>query len=131
MTNDSAQKECENIFHLIEILLVTPFTNAKVKRMFSRMNRVKSDWRNRLNRDTLDDLLRIGEDGPSLDDFDPNPAIDMWFTDKVRRLKSRRHKYPNKRKKASDGNAVVPQSVDIAEYVLSDLESPSSDEDDS
>ena len=131
LTNDSAQKDCENIFHVIEILLVTPFTDAKVERMFSRMNRVKSDWRNHLNRDTLDDLLRIGEDGPTLDDFDPNPAIDMWFSDKVRRLKTGRHKYPDKRKKASDGSAVVSQSVDIAEYVLSDLESPSSDEDDS
>ena len=39
LTNDSAQKHCENIFHLIEILLVTSFTNAKVERMFSRMNR--------------------------------------------------------------------------------------------
>lgn len=100
--------------------------------MFSRMNRVKSDWRNRLNRDTLDELLRIGEDGPSLDDFNPDPAIDMWFTDKVRRLKTGRHNYPDKRKKAADGSALTSQTVDIAEYVLSDLESPSasSEEDD-
>lgn len=132
LTNDSAKTDCENIFHLIEILLVTPFTNAKVERMFSRMNRVKSDWRNRLNRDTLDELLRIGEDGPFLDDFNPDPAIDMWFTDKVRRLKTGRHNYPDKRKKPADGSALASQTVDIAEYVLSDLESPSasSEEDD-
>jgi hypothetical protein len=46
LTNDSIKAECKNILHLIEILLVIPFTNAKVERMFSRMNRVKSDWRN-------------------------------------------------------------------------------------
>ena len=79
LTNDSAKTDCENIF-LLEILLVTAFTSAKVEIMFYRLNRVKSDWRNRLNRDALDDLLRIGEDGPSLNDFNPGPAIDKWFT---------------------------------------------------
>lgn len=100
--------------------------------MFSRMNRVKTDWRNRLNRYTLDDLLRISEDGPTLDDFNPDVAIDKWFTDKVRRLKTGRHNYPDKRKRTADGNAVAStETVDIAEFVLSDLESPSSDGDDS
>ena len=98
--------------------------------MFSRMNRVESDWRNRLNRDTLDDLLQISEDGPMLDDFNPDIAIDKWFTEKVRRLKTGRHNYPAKRKRTADGNAVASaDTVDIAEFVLSDLESPSSDED--
>ena len=130
LTNDSIKAECENILHLIEILLIIPFTNAKVERMFSCMNRVKSDWRNRLNRDTLDDLLRISEDGPMLDDFNPDIAIDKWFTEKVRRLKTGRHNYPAKRKRTADGNAVASaDTVDIAEFVLSDLESPSSDED--
>jgi hypothetical protein len=130
LTNDSIKAECENILHLIEILLIIPFTNAKVERMFSCMNRVKSDWRNRLNRDTPDDLLRISEDGPMLDDFNPDIAIDKWFTEKVRRLKTGRHNYPAKRKRTADGNAVASaDTVDIAEFVLSDLESPSSDED--
>ena len=130
LTNDSIKAECENILHLIEILLIIPFTNVKVERMFSRMNRIKSDWRNRLNQDTLDDLLRISEDGPTLDDFNPDVAIDKWFTKKVRRLKTGRHNYPAKRKRTADGNAVTSaDTVDIAEFVLSDLESPSSDED--
>jgi hypothetical protein len=59
LTNNSIKAECQNILHLIEILLIIPFRNAKVERMFSRMNRVKSDWRNGLNRDTLDDYEYI------------------------------------------------------------------------
>jgi hypothetical protein len=83
-----------------------------------------------LNQDTLDDLLRISGDGPTLDDFNPDVAIDKWFTKKVRRLKTGRHNYPAKRKRTADGNAVTSaDTVDIAEFVLSDLESPSSDED--
>jgi hypothetical protein len=50
------KKECTYlvVWKRIFIFLVIPFTNAKVERMFSRMNRVKSDWRNRLKRDTPD-----------------------------------------------------------------------------
>ena len=28
------QRECRNVLHVIEILLITPFTNAKVERLF-------------------------------------------------------------------------------------------------
>ena len=44
----SIQEECRNVLHILEVLLVVPFTNAKVERLFSRMNRVKTDSRNRL-----------------------------------------------------------------------------------
>ena len=79
-----------------------PFTNAKVERMFSRMNRIKKDWRTRLQRDTLDNFLRVGGEGPSIDDLDPDTAMDKWFAGKVRRLTTGGHKYPSKRRKASD-----------------------------
>ena len=58
---------------------------------------VKSDWRNNLSREWLDTLLRIGEDGPSLDEFNPDPFIDSWFNEKVWRLMAGPHKYPQKR----------------------------------
>ena len=80
-----------------------PFTNAKVERMFSRMNRVKKDWRMRLQRDTLDNFLRVGGEGLSIDDLDPDSAMDKWFAGKVRRLATCGHKYSSKRRKASDG----------------------------
>ena len=35
--------ECMNVLHVLEILLVTPFTNVKVERMFSQMTRTKTD----------------------------------------------------------------------------------------
>ena len=48
-TNATVRRECRNVQDIIEILLVTPFRNAKLERMFSRMARVKSDWRNWLS----------------------------------------------------------------------------------
>ena len=41
-TNEETVKECDNILHFIEILLITPFSNGKLKRIFSRMFRVKT-----------------------------------------------------------------------------------------
>ena len=41
-TNEETAKECDNIFYLIEILLITSFSNEKLERMFSRMLRVKT-----------------------------------------------------------------------------------------
>ena len=49
-TNSTILEECKNIFHIFKILLVTPFTNAKVERVFSRANRIKTDWLNRLGK---------------------------------------------------------------------------------
>ena len=47
-TNNEVMAECQNIMHIFEILMIVPFTNAIAKRLLSRMNRVKTDFRNRL-----------------------------------------------------------------------------------
>ena len=39
--NTELISDCKNVMHLFEILLVVPFTNAIVERLFSRMNRVE------------------------------------------------------------------------------------------
>ena len=82
------------------------------------MNRIKSDWRSSLSRDRLDTLLRISEEGPCLEDFDPDKSIDIWYSEKVRRLSSGPHNYPSKRKKSNEGSQVIV----LATLTLSDLE---------
>ena len=114
-----------NALHVIELLLITPTTNAKLERMFSRMNRVKNDWRNRLSRERLENNLRIGEDGPLSKDFDPEAAIERWYNQKVRRIGAAKpHKYPQKRQKIGKATS----SVDVVTYCLSDFESDSDEE---
>ena len=55
-----------NLAHLIEILLVFPVSNAKVERGFSMMRWINIDWKSRLAEETLDHLMRVSIDGPSI-----------------------------------------------------------------
>ena len=111
--------------HVIELLLILPFTNAKVERNFSRLNRVKSDARNRVGQTRLETLLRIGEEGESIELFEPDKYIDVWYQDKVRRFSgAKKRKYPKNRSNPGASTSKV------ATYSLSDLESESDEDDD-
>ena len=89
------------------------------------MARVKMDWRNRLSRDRLDNLIRISEEGPSIEEYCPDEAIESWYSAKVRRLSCSTHNYPEKRKKTKE-----KETVEIATLTMSDLENDFSDEED-
>ena len=41
--SDEMKVACGNVLRIIEILIMTPFTNAKVERVFSRVNLIKTD----------------------------------------------------------------------------------------
>ena len=107
--------------HLIEILLITPFSTRKLERMFSRMLRVKNDLQNKLGRDRLEALLRNSEEGPSKENFNPDIATESWYNEKVQRLSAGPHNYPKKRKTSE------MQSTFLSMITLSDLESEDED----
>ena len=92
-------------------MLIVPFKNAKVERTFS-----KTDSRNWLSRARFDIFLRVGEEGPSIESFNADPVIDLWFNDRVRRLNAGPHNY--KRKQNNEGAGVV----DLDSLTMSDLE---------
>ena len=71
-----------NILMLVEInnLLILPLATATEERGFSAMKRVKNDWRSCLETDILNMLLRITINGCSFDVFDPQRAIQHWWT---------------------------------------------------
>ena len=109
----------KNVLHLIELLLITPTTNTKLEIMFSRI------WRNRLSRERLDHNLRIGEEGLSVNQFDPESCINRWFNEKVWRIAAAKpHSYAEKRKKVGESS----QSVNVVQYCIFDFESDSDDE---
>ena len=63
------------------------------------MNRIKTDFRNRLGQKRLVTLLRLGEEGPEIKDFDPDCYISMRYQDKVRRVSAAKpHNYQKKKK---------------------------------
>ena len=71
---------------LVELLLSIPISNAKVERMFSLMNRVRTDFRASLSQNTLNNLIRIQMEGPPLEEFNITPAIQLWAMGATRRL---------------------------------------------
>ena len=86
--------------------------------MFSRLNRVKTDYRNRLGQERLRHLLRIGKEGPEIEDFVVDVFMGFWYDGKVWAIKAAKpHKYPKKRK----SNQISSEIVDIATDT-SDLE---------
>ena len=68
-TNDNVKRECKNVLHVIELLLITPFTNAKLERVYSRMNRIKTESHNQLGQERLDTQIRIGEERLNIIEF--------------------------------------------------------------
>ena len=78
---------------IAEFLQVVPFSNAKCEIIFSRVVRKKNDFRNQLNRRNLYELLQIGEE---IGEFEAIESIDHWFNERVRRLSTNNHSYPEK-----------------------------------
>lgn len=70
----------QNILHLVHILLVLPVSSAVCERGFSTQKRIKSDARASLHTDTVEDLIRISVEGPSLEDFDARESVASWFS---------------------------------------------------
>ena len=59
-------------------IAVLPASSSEAKRLFSAMKRVKSSLRNRLTTTKLDHLLRVSIEGPTIDKWDPYPAMRKW-----------------------------------------------------
>ena len=63
------------VSRILARIAVLPASSAQVERLFSAMKRVKSAQRNRLKAKTLDHLLRISIEGPTVQAWDPYPAL--------------------------------------------------------
>ena len=50
LTNNEVMPECPNVMHIFEILMIVPFENVIVEHLLSWMDRVKTDFCNRLSR---------------------------------------------------------------------------------
>ena len=72
--------EYPNILDLFDLIQTIPATSTACERGFSHMNLEKSDNRTRLTEESLCNSLMIKLEGPNTKDFDPLPAIDIWFT---------------------------------------------------
>ena len=68
-----------------------------------------TDSRAALSEHTLNNLVRIGMEGPPLEEFDPTPAIQLWVSSANRRPNQRARKQYNSRDSAKRPKVLIEQ----------------------
>ena len=63
---------------LVLIARLVPIGSAECERMFSLMNRLKTDLRNRMNNSRLNDLMTVIRLAPGLDEL-TDEGLDKWI----------------------------------------------------
>lgn len=79
------------------------------------MKQVKSDWRSSLKADTLSDLLLVQLSSPSISEFDPSAAVELWHTDCIR---GRRPNFKDGTKQGVDADSDMSDSEDDDDDVV-------------
>lgn len=102
--NAPSSKNWTNILNLIELLFCLPMSNGHVEHVFSTLKLIKTDHRNCLSEQHLDDVVRIMVEGPSLSQWDSSGAIQLWWQDKQRRIVADVRKAPKKKKDRDENN---------------------------
>ena len=69
----------KHVLPIIEIMLTISVSTAIVERGFSHMNNIKSSTRSNLGKDSMNDIMEIQINGPSLEDYCPDSAIAHWY----------------------------------------------------
>ncbi|KAH9631145.1 hypothetical protein HF086_001080 [Spodoptera exigua] len=75
MTDGTGEPMFPNLKEIIKVLLVLPFSNACVERVFSQLKLIKSDQRNRLNTDTIAALMATKAAVKNATTFEPSKAL--------------------------------------------------------
>ena len=81
-----------NILAIVDLILTFSPSSAQAERGFSQLKIVKSDLRNRLGQNSLNNILAIKFLSDDIQTFDPHNAIQHFFTTKNRRLRERKKK---------------------------------------
>ncbi len=82
--NRMLRETCPDFLDLVDLVLCMPASTADCERGFNVMKMVKSDWRSSLKCETLSDLLFVHLSSPSIKDFDPSTAVEMWHASSIR-----------------------------------------------
>ena len=70
----------------MELIFSLPLSNDQLERCFSRLKIIKTNRRSCLGEDKLENLIRIQLEGPLLQQWDASRAVELWWTDKSRRI---------------------------------------------
>lgn len=71
--------DVNNILSVLDVLHSLPPTSVKNETCFSAMKLTKGKRRGRLNNTTLDNLLSVQLQGETIEEFNPDKAIEKWL----------------------------------------------------
>ena len=74
-------RKWQNILGLCELSFSLSFSNGRVEQIFSSLKVLKTTRRTNMQGGTLNDLLEIYVEGPTLSSFCPDRAIELWWSD--------------------------------------------------
>ena len=112
--NASYSSRWSNVLCLVQLLFCIPMSNGHVERTFSILKLIKTEHRNCLSEDHLDDLLRISVDGPPLNLWDATPSVHLWWKDKQRRVGGNKTDCPSPSTSAATGDP-APTFIDFSD----------------
>ena len=69
----------ENVLGLFDLILSLPPTSVNNERAFSAMKLTKGKRRGRMNTSTLNNCLLINKQAASIEQFNPDRAIQKWL----------------------------------------------------
>lgn len=110
-----------NIMLVSELLLSLPFSTAKVERFFSTLKMIKNERRTNLSCSTLNDLLEVKTEGPTLSNFSADAAVNLWWSDcstgrrvnQKPRKEYRRHKQSSSTVASTSGDSESENELDL------------------
>ncbi|KAM9524715.1 zinc finger protein 862-like [Salvelinus alpinus] len=80
LTKDPYRHDYMNMVELVQLMLVLPISATQCERGFYAHNQIKNLTRSCLGVSTTEDLMRISQEGSSVEEIDPTPAVDSWLT---------------------------------------------------
>ena len=75
-----------NLSTSASLALILPVSTADCERAFSAMKRVKTELQNHMSTKALNPLLQIHIEGPKMEEFNFDKAVDTWGKMKNRRI---------------------------------------------
>ena len=107
-----------NVLLVSELLFSLPFSTAKVERLFFTLKIIKNERRINLNCSTLNDLLEVNTEGPTLKDFSADAAVDLWWTDcsSGRRVNQKPRKNYRRRARETSEHSESENELDLQQW---------------
>ena len=77
-SSEKCKIEFKNIILVTDLAFCLPVSTAKLERSFSMLKRIKRDARATLGVNRVEKLMRISQEGPPLECFDPTNGMKLW-----------------------------------------------------